>query len=179
MGIRFDQVGVVTAARGTSCLECVNACPQKRGGALTWGPPRWLGGAWPGAVIVPIVLLCLGGAVAATYAFPLPSFVATYGAAPELTDNVTLRVSGVKCRHSTEQFVEFLTQRDDEFTVRGYLRVEAWPEPGWGTVRLVFDPARTNAARLRSAITEARFDPAAGTWSHSPYQIEGYDLLAD
>jgi ferredoxin len=178
MGIRVDTVGVVAAARCTSCLECVSACPQRSGGALTWGPPRGLGRSWPGAVIVPLVLLCLGGAVAATYAFPLPSFVATHGAAPTKTESITLRVSGVKCRHSTEQFVEFLTTRDDEFALRGYLRVEAWPEPGWGAVRLVFDPTRDTAVRLRSAITEARFDAAGGTWSHSPYRIQGYDALS-
>jgi Pyruvate/2-oxoacid:ferredoxin oxidoreductase delta subunit len=178
MAIPVDKVAEVTAARCTSCLECVAACPKRAGGALTWGPPRFIGGHWPQAVVIGVLLLCIGGAVAATYAFPLPSFIETIGEAPAQTASLRLRVQGVNCRHSSEQFVAYL-RRDDEYSVRGYLRVEAWPQPGMADVRLVYDPTRTNEQGIKRAITEPYYDLAAGAWTFSAYRIEGYDALAE
>ena len=128
-------------------------------------------------MLVAILLLCVGGAVAATYAFPLPSFIQTVGEPPARTASTRLRVDGVRCRHSTEQFVAYL-RRDDEYRVRGYLRVEAWPEPGVGAVRITFDPGRTFEAAIQRAITEPYYDASADEWRFSPYKIEGYDPLA-
>jgi ferredoxin len=177
MGIRVDQVREVTAARCTSCLDCVVACPERTGGALRWGPPRRIGGSWPQAVLIGILLLCVGGAVAASYAFPLPSFVQSYGERPAHSATLPLRVRGVNCRHSTELFVQKL-RRDDEYRVRGYLRVEAWPAPGAAAVRIIYDPSRTNETTLKQAITEPYYDEKQDTWTFSNYQIEGYDPTA-
>jgi ferredoxin len=174
MGIRVDQVREVTAARCTSCLDCVVACPERAGGALRWGPPRWIGGRWPQAALIGILLLCVGGAVAASYAFPLPSFVQSFGERPAQSATLSLHVRGVNCRHSTEVFVQTL-RRDDEYRVRGYLRIEAWPEPGTGAVRVIYDPARTSETAIKRAITEPYYDAEADSWTFSAYQIEGYD----
>ena len=75
--------------------------------------------------------------------------------------------------------MEFITARDDEYALRGYLRIEAWPAPGWGKVRIEFDAQHSDAARVRSAVTEAQYDAGQRTWTHSPYRIEGYNPLAD
>jgi hypothetical protein len=117
--------------------------------------------------------------VAASYVLPLPSFVRTFGQAPDRTASVLLHVAGVNCRHSTEQFVAAL-RRDDEYRVRGYVRVEAWPEPSRpAAVRITFDPSATGEAALKRAITEPYYDAAADAWRSSAYRIEGYDPLAD
>jgi hypothetical protein len=124
---------------------------------------------------VVLVLACLGGAVAATYLAPLPSFRQTVGAAPPRTATLDLRVRGPKCRHSTEQFVQWLAMRDDEFALP-FVKVEAWPEPGFAAVRITYDADRADERKVRGAITEPRFDRAGG-WQVSPYRIQGYDPL--
>lgn len=172
MAIPVDRVTEVTAARCTSCLECVAACPT-RAGAMSWGPPRRLGSRWPQAVLLGVLLACVGGAVAATYAWPLPSFVHTRGQRPAYTASLRLSVSGVNCRHSSELFARQF-ERADEFRVRGYLRIEAWPSPDWTAVRLTYDPTATTEATLKCAITEPYFDARSNTWTSSRYRIAGY-----
>lgn len=178
MGIPVDRVREVTAARCTSCLDCLAVCPKRTDGALVWGPPRALGRAWPSGVVVTLLLLCIGGAVAATYAIPLPSFVWERGTRPAQPATVRLVVEGVACRHSTEEFVQQF-DRPDELRVAGYLRVEAWPAPGAGEVRIVYDPASVDEARIKRAIAEPLLDFVRGTWRFSPYRIVGYDPLAE
>jgi NAD-dependent dihydropyrimidine dehydrogenase PreA subunit len=178
MGIKVDQVRQVTAARCTSCLDCVAACPQPAEGTLRWGPPRVMGGSWPQVVLLGLVFLPVGGAVAATYLAPLPSFVRTRGDVPASVESLSLRVEGPKCRHSTEQFVAWL-ERHDEYAIRGYLKVEAWPEPGFAPVRISFDPQRTSAAKIKRAICEPVLELRTGRITPSPYRVEGYNLLAD
>jgi ferredoxin len=188
MGIRVDKAAQVTAARCTSCFECVAACDQVTRGLnrnaaqppaapLIWGPPRFLGRRWPKAAVVVVLLLCVGGAVAASYLFPLPSFVRTIGTPPARTAAVLLRVRGANCRHSTELFVQQLERRD-EFKVRGYLRVEAWPNPDASPIRITYDPAQASETAIKRAITEPIFD-TGGRLRVSAYEVEGYDLLVD
>ena len=176
MAIPVAHVNQVTAARCTACLECIAACPKAAAGALRWGPPRSLGGRWPQPVAIGLLLVCIGGAIAATYALPLPSFVHNRGQVPAQTATLSLRVRGVVCRHSSEQFVQYL-QRTDEFALRGYLRIEAWPEPSTATVQITFDPTRTNEAALKRAITEPQYDVTTSAWKFSPYKIDGYNPL--
>ena len=177
MGIRVDKVYDVTASRCTSCLECVAACPKRDGGALHWGPPRWLGGRWPQAVLVGVMLLCVGAAVAAAYAIPLPSFVNTRGEQPAQTATARLEVHGLNCRGSASLFVYFL-ERDDEFEVPGYLRIEAWPGPAPATAHIIYDPVHTDEAAINEAITEPYYDAVGGVWRASPFEIVGYDPLS-
>ncbi len=178
MAIPVDRLREVTAARCTSCLDCLQACPKRHEGALLWGPPRPLGQSWSPVLAVVAVLASIGGAVAATYAFPLPSFVWTRGTPPARTATVRLEVAGVRCRHSTELFTVQL-ERDDEYRIEGYLRVEAWPNPQVGAVRVTYDPQATNEAAIKRAITEPQFDHRRNTWQFSAYRIVGYDPLAE
>ncbi len=177
MGIRVDHVADVTAARCIGCLECVAACPPKAGGALVWGPPRRLGRRWPQAVLVAVLLACVGGAVAATYALPLPSVVVTRGALPKATAQLTVRIAGVNCRHSALRFADHIGAAEPALAKS--CRIEVWPAPAGSAVRITYDPAKTDEAAIRAAITEPYFDRAAGRWLLSPYKIEGYSPPAD
>ncbi len=176
MAIPVHEVHEVTAARCLSCLNCVEACPVSEARAISWGPPRPSGAAWPQAVLIGTLLLCVTTAVAAVYTFPMASFVRVRGAEPARTATVELRVSELSCRGRATLFAYYL-ERDDEFEVPGYLRIEAWPGPGLATVRISFDPDRTDEATIRSALTEAYFDVGANVWRTPPFTIEGYDPL--
>ena len=177
MGIQVDKAHTVTAARCTACLDCVEACPKTTNGAMTWGPPKALGRHWPQAALIVIMLACIGGAVAATYAFPLPSFVAAEGDAPATTKALDLQVRGVTCRGSSTGLVQILG-RDDGLGVEGYLKVETWPGADLARVRITYDPSVTTAATIKQAITEPFYDFADDAWTPSPYEIDGYDPLA-
>lgn len=178
MGIPVDRLRQVTAARCTSCLDCLTACPKRADGALVWGPPGTAGRSWPPGLVVAVMLLCIGGAVAATYVTPLPSFVWERGTPPTKPATLRLEVVGVRCRHSTELFVRQF-DRDYELRVTGYLRVEAWPAPEVGAVRITYDAATATETQIKRAITEPLFDLLGGTLRPSPYRIVGYDPLAE
>ncbi len=178
MGIRVDREREVTAARCTACLDCVEACPKVRDGALSWGPPRMLGNRWPQIALIGIMLACIGGAVAATYAFPLPSFVSERGERPAEVASVDLQVSGVSCRGTSAALVNWLN-RDDEYGLRGFVKIEAWPDAEWARVRVTYDPARTDADDVRRAIAMPYFDFDSGTIEDSPYMLRDFTLSAD
>ena len=172
MGIRVDRAEQVVASRCISCMECVSACPHADGGALEWGPPRRLGGRWPQSVLVVVLLACVGTAVAAVYAFPLPSFVWTRGDVPAKTARVQLDINNLGCRGNASLLVYFLS-RDDELEIPGYVRLEAWPGPDPATARITFDPTQTNEAAIRDAIVEPYFDLTGGYFRTSPFEIVG------
>ena len=177
MAIPVDTVREVTAARCLSCMECVEACPPKAGGSVTWGPPRFLGRRWPQAALVTIMLMCVGIAVAASYAFPIASFINVQGEPPAQTESVRFRVAGLTCRGSANLFAYYL-KRDDMFAIPGYMKIEAWPGPGGGEARITFDPSQTSVEAIQQAISEAYFDATGNLWRPSPFEIEGYDPLA-
>ena len=176
MAIPVDKLRDVTEARCLSCMNCVEACPAVKNGALTWGPPRSIGGRWPQGALIAIMLACVSAAVVAAYAFPLPSFSQTRGEPPARTAFVDLNVKGLNCRGSATLFGYFL-QRDDLDAVPGYLKIEAWPAPGIGRARIHYDPARCDEAAIKRAITEPYFEAANDNWRVSPFEIEGYDPL--
>ncbi len=189
MDIPVDRLPQVTAARCTSCLRCVEACPKTRDGVLHWGPPRWMGGRWSQTVLFIVLFACLGAAAAAAYLAPLPSYVKSHGTPPAETATVEIQVSNLNCRGRANLLFWYL-ERDDLFqlgsTVPGesiYFKLEAWPGPGWSRVRVTFDPAASNAAAVRQAITEPYFnlrgDAIETRWMEPPFAIEGYDPLAD
>jgi NAD-dependent dihydropyrimidine dehydrogenase PreA subunit len=178
MGIEVDRVRDVTAAHCTACLDCLQACPQRTHGAMHWGPPDRLGRHWPQMAIVAIMLLCIGGAVAATYAFPLPAFVTELGERPAVVETLSLRVTGLTCRGSSSGMVERL-QRDDHLQVAGYLKVEVWTDPALADVRITYDPARTSPAAIKRAIVADYFDLLTGRVNASPHRIEGYTPTVD
>lgn len=176
MNIPVDTVSQVTAARCLSCLDCLEACPEREGGAVTWGPPGWLGRSWPKGILVVLLLTCTTGAVAASYLFPLPSFIRTRGQSPAVTAVVQLEIHDLTCRGRSNLLMYYI-ERDDAFALRCYLKLEAWPGPGAAPVRITYDPSLCDEADIKRAITEPYYDAHGAVWRLSPFRIEGYDPL--
>lgn len=176
MAIPVDSMEQVTDARCTSCLTCVEACPKRADGALSWGPPKPIRAAWSQAALIAVMLLCTSAAVAASYAFPMPSFVKTHGTAPVETALVDLEIYDLTCRGRANLLVYYL-QRDDLFAVNGYWKLEAWPDPTLAKIRITYDPASCDEETIRMAVTEPYYDSVADLWRSSPFVIKGYDPL--
>jgi ferredoxin len=182
MAIPVDKVLEVTHARCTSCLDCLGKCPETAQGALHWKLPGMPGEGWrprrAQALLVTLLLLIMTTAVCGAYLFPLPSFVWTRGEAeaPQETADLELRIEGLHCRGNASLFTYFL-DRDDELSLEGYLRLEAWPDPNIAAVRILYDSSINDEAMIKMAITEAYFDMLTNDWRHSPFIIEGYDPL--
>ncbi len=178
MAIPVDRAEEVLNARCTACLDCIDACPTRADGALKLVVPGFGFGkrGLSQVLVITVMLLCFVVAVGGSYLFPLPSYVKEMGAAPAGTAELEMKIEGVDCRGSANLFVYFL-ERDDEFEISGYLRIEAWPGPGVVPVRVIYDPALVDENTLRSAITEAYFDYDTKSWRDSPFVIEGYDPL--
>ena len=172
MGIQVDRVSQVVASRCVACMECIGACPHQGTGAIEWGPPRWLGGRWPQSALVVVLLLCVSMAVAAVYAFPMPSFVWARGESPHETASVQLAINHLNCRGNASLLVYFLS-RDDELEIPGYVRLDAWPGPDPAAARITFDPAQTDERAIRDAIVEPYFDLAGRYFRTSPFAIDG------
>ena len=176
MAIPVDRLRQVTAARCTSCMSCVDACPSGRS-SLHWGPPARLGRRWSQAALVAILLGSTTGAVAAAVLFPLPSFVKTNTvAAPAETATARLKVTDLTCRGRANLLFWFI-ERDDLYALPGYVKLEAWPGPGAADVHVSYDTAKTNEQAVKQAITEPYFDLIEERWRESPFAVEGYDPL--
>jgi hypothetical protein len=180
MAIPVDRTRQVAAARCIACLNCIEACPRTKPAALRWGPPDWLGRAWPRAALIGILLLCGGAAVAAAYFAPLPSFVGSRGAPPRRAASVQLTVGELTCRGRAFMLVAFL-RRDDMYQIPGpdpdtpgYFKLEAWPDPRRAVVRIWYDPACADEEAIKRAISEPYFDLVENRWWISPFTIEGY-----
>jgi polyferredoxin len=183
MAIPVDQLPQVTAARCLSCMKCTDACPSTKSRPLSWGPPAWLGGAWPRGIAVGVLLLCAGAAVTMAALAPLPSFVKSRGTPPKHIASVELRVRELTCRGRANLLVGFL-ERDDLYQLPGpdpatpgYYRLEAWPDPETASVRISYDPALANETVVKQAITEPYYDVQGNRWWLSPFLIQGYDPL--
>jgi len=170
--IKVAELKQVTAARCISCLSCVDICPNCADGTLRWGPPGVPGRSWPQSVLIGTMLVCLTAAVAAAYVFPLPSFVKFRGEAPAQTATARLKISELTCRGKATLLWYFL-DRDDDFAIPGYLKVDAWPGPGQADAHVTYDPSQADESRVKQAISEPYFD--SETWRMSPFRITGYD----
>lgn len=179
MAIPVDQLPQVTAARCLACMNCAEACPKSAGGALVWGPPAMLGRRWPQWVLVLVLALSTGAAVAASYWLPFPSFIKSRPVPlPQRVASVEMRIEDLTCRGRANLLYWFLDRdRSDLHYLPGYFKIEAWPGPGWSRVRITYDPARADQQAVKRAITEPCFD-AHGGWRGSPFRIEGHDPLA-
>lgn len=176
MAIPVDSAGQVTASRCLSCMSCVDECSAHGGGAIIWGPPRWMGRRWSNWVLVAVLLSCTTAAVATSYLLPLPSFVKTRGEMSAVTATTELEIVGLTCRGNATLLMYFL-ERDDDFELAGPLWLEAWPGPGVARARITFDPLVCDEAAVRRAITEPYYDAFGALWRFSPFEIEGYDPL--
>ena len=179
VGIPVSTVEVVSHARCTNCMECLEACPPKAQGSLSFGPKLGGRATWRPRLSQAWVVLFIVGLVSAAATadrlWPLPSFVKERGSAPDVTASLELDVSGITCRGSSTGLWNFI-QRDDEFALPGYLRVETWPGEEYGRVRVVFDPTQADAEAVRQAIVTPVFTDD-GDWFVPDYRIEGYDPL--
>jgi ferredoxin len=175
MAIPVHEQSRVTQSRCTGCLECVDACPERDGGTLSW---QVLGRPLRRPVLVAALLLILAASVTASYLWPLPSFVWTRGELPADEARVELRLENLGCRGNANMLVYFLT-RDDFSEIEGPIRLEAWPGPGLARVAVIHDADRTSAKAIRAAITEPYFDANQRRWRQSPFVIEGHDPLAE
>ena len=119
--------------------------------------------------------------MAASYAFPLPSFVQTRGEPPAQTA-VGLRDAGrcgllelhnLTCQGADTGTLATLLSREDDLEIPGYLKIEAWPGASPAAVRITYDPTRTDESAIRQAIIEPCFDFATGDWLFSPFEIAG------
>ena len=175
MAIPVDKLSEVTAARCTSCLECVAACPRDGQGALAWRWPWAARRGRPQVAILALLSVVLIAVVTTAWAFPIASFVKEHRAAqrPEKTAVVELRIRGVTCRGTANLLTYFLF-RDDVSEVPGYLKVEAWPAEGYARVRITCDPRKTDAEAIRAAIIEPYFDRFQRLERFSPFEIHGY-----
>jgi polyferredoxin len=180
MAIPVDRVQQVTASRCTACLVCMEACPRKKQNAISWGPPDWLGLAWPRAALIGILLLCASAGVAASYLAPLPSFVKSRGTAPDHVASVELSIRELTCRGRANLLVGFLERGDLDripgptSDAPGYYKLEAWPDPVLATVRISYDPAFATEDAIKRAITEPYFDSEENRWWLSPFVVDGY-----
>jgi len=174
MNIPVDDASQVTAARCLSCLDCLDVCPEREKGAITWGPPEWLGRSWPRAALIVILLTCTTGAVTASHLFPLPSFIRTRGHAPEVTAVLQLRIHNLTCRGMSNLLMYYL-DRDDALGLRCYLKLEAWPGPGAARAQITYDLSLCDEDDIKRAITKPYYDAHGGVWRPSPFRIEGYD----
>jgi len=179
VAIPVHELEQVTAARCISCLRCVESCPSNRSErrSLVWGPPgRHDRRGWPQAILLAILLLCTTTAVAASYLFPIPSFIRSHGVHPDRVAIAELQIEDLACRGRANLFFYFL-ERDDMHAIPGYFKVEAWPSPSLAKVRITYDPTVANEDRIKLAITEPYFDMTANFMRTSPFRIEGYDPL--
>jgi len=173
MAIPVDKVDIVNHARCTLCLECIETCPEKEKQALTFLPGMFR--ISNRAAVAATVLLLIGTAAVAAGLFPLPSFTWNKEAAkPDNTAQIIMEVEGLECRGSANLFVYFL-DRDDELEIPGYVRLEAWPSPGGGEVKIIYDPTQANEDLIKMAITETYYDALGNQWRASPFIIKGYD----
>ncbi len=155
----------------------VRAAQERNLPPLIWGPPRWLGRSWPQTALIALILMCASAAVAASYLFPLPSFVKSRGTPPPDVAQVKLKVDGLRCRGNANLMYYFL-DRDDLYQLDGYFKIEAWPGPGLVDVHVTYDPSTASDAAVKRAITEPYFDVLNDQWRMSSFRIDGYDPLA-
>ena len=167
MGLPVDEVETVSSPTCTSCLECVTTCKVRKK-PLRWGWGRGRGHALPHWVPLAVLLVTMAASVGATQLFPMASFTYERGERPATVAAVDLELEGLTCRGRASLLVFFL-DRDDEFALPGYMRLEAWPAPEAARARGTFDPARADADRVRAAVTEPYFNLAENLWRASPF----------
>ena len=106
----------------------------------------------------------------------MPSFSKTRGEEAQFTMTVELKINGLNCRGNANLLMYFL-DRDDEFELRGYLNLKAWPGPGAARAQITYDPSVCDESAVKRAITEPYYDALATLWRFSPFEIIGYDPL--
>lgn len=170
MGIPVDTMEEVTSASCTACGECMKVCKVRKNPPLRWALPRGAGVRLPKWIPVPIILAGIGLSVGAAQFFPAPSFTYMRGEEPATTGTVDLEVAGLDCRGRATLLVFFL-DRDDEFALPGYVKLDAWPGPKQGRARITFDASGVTPELVRRCISEPYFNLAENLWYSSPFTV--------
>ncbi len=108
----------------------------------------------PASIVPVMVVLAFFFAWLVSTYFPIPSFdwKTEDIPVPANAKTVTLRVRGLKCRHSSQTMEPLLFFRQDDLKLEGYLRAVIYPEPGVGTMHLTYDPAKCDLRRVAKAV---------------------------
>lgn len=173
MNIPVHKVSQVSQARCITCFQCLEECPEKE--ALCWSTP-FSAKKLPVWMILIVIALFLGGAVAGDYLYPIASFVRSKGEKPEKIAQVVLSLENLTCRGRANLLVYYL-YRDDMYQIPGYLKLEAWPGPGFAKATVSYDPSETQEEQIKEALTEPYFDTVLRIWRNPPFKIQGYNPL--
>lgn len=174
MQIDVARATGVHAGDCTACMECTRACPVPGGTALTWGPIGSARRHWPRPSVAVVVLVLIAGAAWGAALSPLPAFTYERGAPTEEVERIELELTELTCR-GRATLLTFYLDRDDEYSLGDYIRLEAWPGPGASRVGIAFDAAVASPLLVKQAITEPYYNAAEGLWRAPPYSIAGYD----
>lgn len=174
MNLPVDREINITSHQCTSCGECLDACPVKNSKALGWGGPGDFSRHWSRRGLMIAILAFVVTAVMVANAFPMASFRYETGDPPADVAILEIDVSDLTCRGRCSLF-RFFLERQDEFLIPGYLKIEAWPGPGLAKARISYDPNRVDMQTIKQAITEAYYEFEADRWWASPFEISGYE----
>lgn len=174
MQIDVASATVVRTGDCTACMECTRACPVPAGVALSWGPVGSKPRRWPRPLVAITVVLLIAGSAVGAVLNPLPAFTYERGEVPVRVGSVELELTELSCR-GRATLLTFFLDRDDEYALGEYLRLEAWPGPGRARVRIAFDADAVTDLLVKQAVTEPYFNAAEGLWRTPPYTIVGYD----
>ncbi len=108
----------------------------------------------PWTLVPLLVALAFAGALLADRAFRIPTFEWETRGIPRPAEvkTVTLKVAGLKCRHSSLGMRDLLFGRKDPAAVKGYLKVRIFPAPGAGEMEVTFDPSKTSVKEIARAV---------------------------
>jgi len=175
MAIPVDQNKSGIVVRCLACTECVGICPQNSSSTT-----KTLQSTFSSGAVVAILLFCLNFSILAYLIFPFASFTKVRGDKPQQIESVTLKIDNLTCR-GTATRLWFYLDRDDLYTLPGYLFIEVWTDSTLGTVRVTFDPTQVSHNDICRAITEPYINFAdvdtSGQIMFSPFSVQGYDPI--
>ncbi len=172
--IPVDEVGQVTATQCSSCGDCIDACPVEDNQALVWGPSSAFSRRWSQKILLISLGLIIAVAVIIPTLFPNPSYIYERGERPAEIAVLDVEITPLTCRGKCSMLTLFL-ERDDEFLISGYLKLEAWPAPSSGRIKVSFDPAHNSVDIVKQAITVAYYDMLEDKWWISPFELSVSD----
>lgn len=173
MSIPVHKVSHVTHARCISCFECIESCPEKDALSWTTKPKNKKIPTW-GILVVIFFFVTL--AVVGDCLYPIASFIKIKGEQPEKTAHILLPIENLTCRGRANLLTYYL-HRDDMHQIKGYLKIEAWPGPGFAKTIITYNPSLVQEEEIKEAITEPYYDMEMKVWRNSPFKVQGYDPL--
>ena len=163
MAIPVDRLAQVTAARCTSCMSCVDACPSAQE-QLALGPAGTARAALvPGGAGRDPARLRRRAPSRRRCCFRCRrSSSRTRSPRPPKPPPRGSKVTNLTCRGRANLLFWFI-ERDDLYALPGYVKLEAWPGPGAADVHVTYDPAKTNEEADQAGDHRALLRPVRGT----------------